>query len=276
MRPNFFLIVLFLCVGFAYSQQSQTSEDPFSYKVVGLFYIQEYTVATKTKTTTTKIPKSPLKFKIVGTEIDPTDNSSFYILQFSPISVETGTIATLVNSTTFVNSGDNNKYFWIRKDAFDRYFNDKIIVKSYSIPNINFTYGANISIPFKLRPKVNDLNIKITPELTLGGYIGAKSRISPSKRFYMSFPVVTLGLATLSINDDNTDSETKTGDGTVLGYTGSTGIIFQFDDFQFGLMVGKDRAAGEIGKNWIYNDKVWYSFSIGYSFIGDKEKTNNP
>jgi hypothetical protein len=163
-------------------------------------------------------------------------------------------IATLKNNTNFVNSADNDKFFWIRKDELDNYMTDGFITKSYKTPNTNIAYGANISLPFKLRTETNGQNIKITPDLTLGGYLGMKWRISQT---------------------NNNPTSPNKGDGTVLGITGSTGLVFQLSDFQFGLMLGWDRAAGEIGKDWIYNNKTWYSFSIGYSFLGnnaDKDK----
>jgi hypothetical protein len=90
-------------------------------------------------------------------------------------------------------------------------------------------------------------------------------------------PVLTLELSTLAINDNTinttTNSTTKNGDGLVLGITGSVGVVFQFDDFQVGLAAGMDRAAGELGKDWIYNNKGWVSFSIGFNFFGNKTKS---
>jgi hypothetical protein len=278
----------------AFGQQDQTGEDPFYYQISGLVYVKEFNTTTRAKTQTQKIPKEPLRFRIVSKEIDNTDNSTFYVIQFLRIkseSDETATItvdgkgkdkkitrtvtSTLIGSTEFVNSGDNSKYFWIRKDELDNYMTDGFIAKSYKTPNVNISYGANISLPFKLRTETNGQNIKITPDLTLGGYLGLKWRLSHTKPFYVTLPVVSLGLATLSINDNNNPTTPNKGDGTVLGITGSTGLVFQLSDFQFGLMLGWDRAAGEIGKDWIYNNKTWYSFSIGYSFLGnnsDKDK----
>lgn len=289
------LILCFL-IGISYGQQDQTIEDPYYYEISGLVYVKEFNTLTKTKTEIQKIPKEPLRFRIVSKEINAIDNSTFYIIQFLRIksgSDETVKIivdgrwknkkvtktveSTLKGSAIFINSDDNNKYFWIRKDELDNYMTDDFITKSYKTPNTDISYGANISLPFKLRTETNGQNIKITPDLTLGGYLGVKWRLSHTKPFYLTAPVVSLGLATLSINDNNNPTTPNKGDGTVLGITGSTGLVFQLNDFQFGLMLGWDRAAGEIGKDWIYNNKTWYSFSIGYSFLGntkDKEKTN--
>ena len=270
---NLFTITLLL---FGILANSQTQEEePFSYEVDGLVYVYEYDISNQKKTTTQKIPKEGIKFKIVRNEIDKTDESVFYIIQFLAITNDKITIAgkavDLKGNNTYINSDDNLKYFWIRKDHLDKMLEDKFIDVSYETPNVNLSYGASLTLPFKYRPKTDDKNVKITPDITLGGYIGFKWRLSDKNPFYITAPVATLGMTTLSINDNNTTT-TDNGDGLVLGITTSTGIVFEFDDFQFGLMLGSDRAAGELGKDWIYNDKVWYSFSIGYSFIGKKEK----
>jgi len=292
MVKKFILSVsLVFLTGLVLSQQEQIGEDPFFYRVSGLVYVQEYNSLNRSKTTNLKIPKEPLRFRIVKKETEPTDNSTFYVIQFLRIKPEsdetvilnvTGVgadrkttrqvISTLKGSAIFINSDDNNKYFWLRKDELDNYLADDFITKSYKVPNINVAYGANISLPFKLRPETNNQNIKITPDLTLGGYLGMKFRISRTKPYYLNAPVVTLGLATLTINDNSNTSTPSKGDGTVLGITRSTGLIFQLDGFQFGFIAGRDRAAGEIGKDWIYNDKTWYSFSIGYSFLGNNSE----
>jgi hypothetical protein len=269
------LVFLFFFTGMIIGQQVQISEDPYNYKVEGLVYVKEFNEAKKEKDAIQRIPKEPLKFRIVGKEVDKIDNSSFYIIRFLPIDGDKDYIKQgdkkfkLRGDKLYINSEDNNKYFWLRKDEFDNYMTENFITKSYKtfIPKI--TYGANISLPFKLRTSIDGENIRITPDITLGGYLGTKWRLSSTIPFYVNFPVVSLGLATLSINDNNNTSSTNKGDGTVLGITGSTGFVFQITDFEMGFMVGWDRASGELGKDWIYNGKAWYSFSIGYSFFGN-------
>ena len=270
------LIITFLLFGTLVNSQTQ-EEEPFSYEVNGLVYAYEYDIINKKKTPKQKIPKVGLKFKIVRNEIDKTDDSVFSIIQFLTITNDKIKIGdksiNLQGDSIYVNSDDNSKYFWIKKSHLDKMLKEKFIDVSYEVPNLNLSYGASLTLPFKYRPKVDGKNVKITPDITIGGYIGGKWRLSDKKPFYLTVPVVTLGMTTLSINDNNTI--TDNGDGLVLGITTSTGMVFEFDDFQFGLMLGADRAAGELGKDWIYNDKIWYSFSIGYSFIRKKDKSES-
>jgi hypothetical protein len=276
-KTIFTFIFLFFCIGIILGQQLQIAEDPYNYKIEGLVYVKEFNETRREKDTIQRIPKEPLKFRIVGKEVDKNDNSSFYIIKFLPIESKSDFIKQgddrfiLKGNKLYINSVDNKKYFWIRKDEFENYITDNFITKSYKTLIPKISYGANILLPFKLRTKIEGENIRITPDITLGGYIGFKWRLSSTIPFYVTTPVISLGLATLSINDNNNSSSTTQGDGTVLGITGSTGFVFQINDFEMGLMVGWDRASGELGKDWIYNGKAWYSFSIGYSFFG-----NNP
>ncbi|MEO6522024.1 MAG: hypothetical protein ABIN91_10130 [Mucilaginibacter sp.] len=278
MKKIFLLFsFVFVFQAVLYAQQAQnTDEEPFFYEVSGLIYVNHYDAANKIpETDYFKIPREPLKFKIVGKEKNIHNQNDYVIIKFLPITVDNITKGgkSLTGDDVFINSEDNDEYFWINKADLDTYLANGLIKKSYVTPNIKFDYGASVSLPFKYRLSTAGQNSKITPDVTLGGYAGFKSRISKSQPYYVTFPILTLGLSTISIND-NTVTPTSPGstspsvaDGLVLGVTGSTGIVFRFDDFQIGFIVGIDRATGEIGKNWIYNDKPWYSLSIGYTFL---------
>ena len=267
----FFLTSSILALG-----QKQEDDAPFYYQVAGLVYVYNYDITTRAQLTTFKIPKPPLKFEIVRKEKNAIDNYDFYIIKFLPIINDNisvaGTQISLTNSTQFVNSADNQNYFWIRQDELANLLEDKTIIKSYRFTH-NITYGANVSLPFKLRPKVNGQNIRITPDISLTGYLGLTHRISRKDHFYLTIPIVTLGLATLPISDETDGSVPDKGDGMVLGITTSTGLVFQLRDFQLGFLIGWDKAAGELGKSWIYNGKTWYSFSIGFTFLGNNKKS---
>jgi len=270
--------LLLLSIG-TYAQQDgkpiQSGED-FSYVVKGLVYFYEYDVENREKTDIQRIPEEGLKFNVVREEIDEIENSTFEIVKILPIQSDSftkdGVPFDLTNSVIKINSGDNEKYFWISKEELNRLVADNYVEIKYETYKFKWDYGASVSIPFKYRTKTDDQNIKITPDLTLGGYLGLRTRINSNENFYFTLPL-TLGLTTLSVNDNTKNSNSTTdGDGLVLGITASTGIVFELNDFQFGLIAGIDRAGGELGKEWIYNDKVWYSFSIGYSFLGRKNK----
>ena len=196
----------------------------------------------------------------------------------------------------YIDIDDENKMFWIKKDRFEKYIKQGYIKKRYHTP-IQLAYGASLSIPFKIRPATGDFNMKITPEITLGGYLGLRRRLSRYKPVYVYFPVITAGITTIGINRDNvidestttqqeTESDPTTNqqelnnetttdqqeanepeDGLVFARTGSIGLFFEFDSFQVGFVTGWDRPGGEIATDWIYKDRLWYSFNIGYNFL---------
>jgi hypothetical protein len=199
-----------------------------------------------------------LKFSDNFTDVARTDNKN--IRHLLPQGVP--------NNALYIDVANFNTYYWILKSELIQLINDGFVIVNFETGKYKPTFGATVSLPFKYRPKVDDLNVKITPDVTLGGFLGGRIRLSRTEAYYISLPVWTLGLTTLAINDNNNPSDPEMGDGLVLGITTSLGVIIELDDFQLGLLVGWDRAAGELGKNWIYNDKAWYSFSVGYTFVG--------
>lgn len=177
-------------------------------------------------------------------------------------------LITKVNDTLVI--AINGKTFAIKKTEFD-------LVKQttyYSVSfnkwkNYNFSSGI-MTVPFKLRPKVNDsTEFNLTTDITLGGYFGLTKRISSSRRNYITIPA-TLGLSYININDNNTSNVKKDNSiGVVPGISWSSGIIFQMQDFNIGVVLGQDYASS-VGDKWIYNGKTWYSFAIGYNFLTQK------
>ncbi len=93
--------------------------------------------------------------------------------------------------------------------------------------------------------------------------------------FSLTVPVVTLGISTMGIYANNTisdhpNSTDKTPHALVFRRTISMGLVLQYNQFQLGIITGWDKASGEVGRNWIFNDKTWYPFSIGFNFFSEK------
>lgn len=128
-----------------------------------------------------------------------------------------------------------------------------------------------MTIPFKIRPKAEHSTFRLTTDVTLGAYIGLSKRISEKKEYFMTVPL-TAGLTFINISEDNTslDLAMESGDSAdvVPGLSWSSGIILQLESYNFGLIFGKDYA-GEIGNQWMYHRKWWWSFGIGFSFVGN-------
>jgi hypothetical protein len=164
----------------------------------------------------------------------------------------------------------------ILKDDFENLLLRGKINDVYSLkwPYSTKLASGFISVPFKLRPSQDSVNFNITTDITLGAYIGVKKRISRQGNNFIVIPA-TLGLSYINVGDNKTSIvNTENSSSLVPGWTWSTGIIFDLNGFNIGFVLGQDFASG-VGKDWIYNNKTWYSFSIGYSFLGnntDKDK----
>lgn len=170
-------------------------------------------------------------------------------------------------------NGDNNKTYLIRQTEFEENERDGTIFKEYDIWEPSLGYGAQILVPFKLRPKINEDNLRITPEVQLGGYLSMRFRFDKRRSRYLHLPFVTAGVSGLGINNDNKiDESTNTGEGLVMGTTFTIGSAIELGAFQLGVMMGWDKAGGEIGKDWIYNGRPWYSFGIGFTFLNKEKK----
>lgn len=273
MKTGFTIFIFLFCFSaFSQNQKQGKINESYYFEIVGLIKAYKYIPSDPSpRKNSFKTPKKGLKFDIVKYEYDPALNDSIYVLDFYDIVLKQDTLLGLYGDTNFINYSDNNSYFWISKVEFDNAFQRGLIVQAYNI-SFDLDYGLNVAIPFKFRPKTAGENIRITPDITLGGYIGGKFRLNRFRRYYVTVPVFTLGLATLPINSETVDPSANdlNADGLVLGVTGSVGMVFHLEDFQLGFMTGWDNAAGELGKNWIYNGKQWFSFSIGFTFLGAK------
>lgn len=161
----------------------------------------------------------------------------------------------------------NGKILCIPKDEFDELEKKPIYSVNFrKLRNYQITAGQ-LTLPFKLRPKLGETNFQMTTDVTVGAYGGIRKRISNYSPTYLTIPVV-LGLSFINVNE-NTTTNTGTADfksGITPGWTWATGIVIQTNRLSLGFVFGRDYASG-YAEDWIYHDKTWYSFGIGYSFL---------
>jgi len=128
--------------------------------------------------------------------------------------------------------------------------------------------GGQLTIPFKIRPKAEHGTFRLTTDVTLGAFVGLTKKLSETKEHYLTIPL-TAGLTFININDNNTSMEFAATDdpetGVVPGLSWSSGILLQLDQYNLGLIFGKDYAS-EVGDQWLYHRKMWWSFGLGFSF----------
>jgi len=218
-------------------------------------------------------PESPDQLRALANNIrnDPADRSAPAILPSAgPADGQTQqpTPPDKVARTreTFITSEDNGKYFCLEQDKFDVLLASNVIGKVYRRGRTGEVYGLSLMLPFKLRRATGGFNTSLTESITIAGVLSERWRISNKRDYHADFPVVTAGLTTLDLAMGTAPSA-MTGSKQLLGLTVSLGAVLELANFQLGFMMGVDRAPGEDGKGWIYNDKIWYSFAIGYSFL---------
>jgi hypothetical protein len=129
--------------------------------------------------------------------------------------------------------------------------------------------GGQLTLPFKVRKMQERRTFRLTTDVTLGGFVGYTRCISEEKKYFLTVPL-TAGLAFINLSDNNTtfDRGEAVDQDLVPGISWSTGLIFQLDRYSFGLMLGKDYASN-VGEQWEYHGKLWWSFGVGFAFLQD-------
>jgi hypothetical protein len=126
--------------------------------------------------------------------------------------------------------------------------------------------GGQLTLPFKIRKSPENRTFRLTTDVTLGGYVGYTRKIAAKKNCYLTVPL-TAGLTFINLNDSNTTLGRESADAEVVpGLTWSSGLILQLEQYNIGLMFGKDYAS-EVGNQWAYHGKMWWSFGIGFVFL---------
>lgn len=164
--------------------------------------------------------------------------------------------------------GINGKLLAIKKAKLDEMIKAGEVESIYGLWYGNrgeFATGL-LTVPFKFRPGKNGENFSMTTDITIGSYLGYKRRIHRTKDHFVIF-TGTLGLSYINLNTNNTsNTEFEDLTGVVPGVSWSTGLIFDLDGYNVGLLTGQDYASG-IGESWKHQGDWWISFAIGYTFF---------
>lgn len=126
--------------------------------------------------------------------------------------------------------------------------------------------GGQLTLPFKIRRSPENHTFRLTTDVTLGGYIGYTRKLSTKKDYFVTIPL-TAGLTFINLNNNNTTLLVDEPEAEVVpGLTWSTGVVLQMEKYSIGLLVGKDYASN-VGNQWAYHGKLWWSFGIGFVFL---------
>ncbi|MCB0400089.1 MAG: hypothetical protein KDD26_10805, partial [Winogradskyella sp.] len=212
-------LLLILIQFSSYSQESDNqakSEEKYDYKVNGYVILNEYdrdNMDLKDK----KYEAGHFRYNVIGefTHKDDTQEFKYVLIQIVQFNRKIGSLTDangkpvdkiklyytdneiknlkkkekkaavnefyeIPNKLNYIDIGDQENIFWVKEEEFNSYLEKGYIKKRYYLTP-QFAYGASLTIPFKIRPEVDDFNMKITPEISLGGYLGMRGRLSRYK-----------------------------------------------------------------------------------------------
>lgn len=219
-----------------------------------------------------KTPAKDLKFAVVQNapigsdgKVSRTSSDIYYVIKVFEITRD-----PFKGDSVTINSDDNKKLFAMQKTIFDQAVSDGYIAKRYSIGWRGVDVGPSISLPLKLRRRIDDNGkyngFDITDEVSIGGYLALQWRISEAHPIFVK-PLVSAGVSLLPISDPMSSDPKAKATNKVPGLTLAAGAVVQFERYQLGLMLGVDYASGALGAAWSYNGKPWVSFALGFNFF---------
>lgn len=262
-----YLLVLFavFIANSAYcgDDEQTATEEPFEYitrepvKVYGYDFIQDNSLAYVTKTA-----NSGLRFIKIGDVRLDDSLGQIYLIQFLRISDEP---SELTANTTAINklTTDNFQYYCIK--ATD--FKEPAIVKRYKtgIHNLKANVGVLV-LPIKFRPSLGDAAFNFVTDFNLGTSVGCSFRVTHYKPNYITIAGF-LGVTNVGVDSATTKGYITQPDINLPAFTPGFAIIGEFTNFQVGFVIGGDFVGGTAGQKWMYNERIWYSFGLGYQFL---------
>ena len=170
---------------------------------------------------------------------------------------------TLLNASKKINQSNlpvedysTYTYFYITKAQLD--FKARPITRS----NLDLVVG-NVITPVKLRFAPFDF----TKDITLGSTFGVKYSFAKKQNAAVDG---LLGIGVSSLTIDSTSSQGKTQQPVdLLAFSTSLGIVIEFGNAQVGAFLGFDFISNKNQNeyHWIYRNKPWISFGLGYSIF---------
>lgn len=167
-------------------------------------------------------------------------------------------------------------YFHISKESFEK----NTEIQQAKIPMWSFVSGA-LTVPIKIRPGGDERDpetmtrirqFDFANDINIGLSAGVKLRIDNKQRAFLNL-VGGVSLTSIAVDEDNTRNfvDQKTNASSI---TYSVGLVFQYDDFQIGLINGWDYLSRDLGDNWVYQGRPWYGVGLGLSIFSSKDKSN--
>ena len=205
-------------------------------------------------------------YLVPNTTAEDDDNT-----QYVQIIIGNGTNAPTIkprdpNVAIEISADDFNQLLWIKKDDFD-----KKAVNNFPGFASQLTYGA-LTVPFRIRPSLGDHPSTIfNGDFNVGFFFGERFAF-PNKKFGIS-AVISTGVSSLNQNSSNNSGIKDTTSQSMMAITYGGGIIFDWaDKLQLGIIAGGDNGFDKLSKTYVYQNKLWFAFSLNYKFLDYKAK----
>ena len=131
--------------------------------------------------------------------------------------------------------------------------------------------GKLVTLPVRVRKQYwSDNNTEIQGAFSAGVTFGYRIKLgnNPYKTKYISIIPYGAGISQQKyfrvLPDAGNKISEKSDEFAVTYYTG--GIAWEFDKFNIGLFLGKDKMFGSL-RDWAYQDKWWWGIGIGYDIF---------
>ncbi len=239
------ILMGFFCLAFQWIS-AQTTTIPMLYEFIIECPLRKCDIVGNTLDSTIYVAPPKSKFTLIELKQD------ICIIRF-----------TLLNTSKKINQSNlpvedfsNYTYFYITKAQLD--FKARAITRS----NLDLVVG-NVITPVKLRFAPFDF----TKDITLGSTFGLKYSFAKKQNAAVD-GLISIGVSSLTI--DSTSSQGKTQQTIdLLAFSTSLGIVVEFGNAQVGAFLGFDFISNKNQNeyNWIYRNKPWISFGLGYSIF---------
>lgn len=207
------------------------------------------------------------KFKLEKHSILHEDTSTIMLMKDQSIKIKEtkgDTVFIELKSKTEKSSENETLFKTVTPNKQKQFFllsecQDKISFSDFDI--------SPLVIPLKIRPAIINNPLQFNGDVAIGPYFGYQRGAKSYNQLEMTQTTLTFCLFTsptmINLNPLNTTSTATTD--SVLGVSTGAGILFDLNDFQFGLVSGLDFISGSASKKWSYQGKPWYSFSFAYN-----------
>ncbi|MCU7549853.1 hypothetical protein OCK74_12045 [Chitinophagaceae bacterium LB-8] len=165
-----------------------------------------------------------------------------------------------INRPNYASPKDDEKFYSIDLDDF----NAK--VDPYYAKGWDFTFGV-MTIPIKLRKGNEDKGrfFNYEEKFNIGICTGLKYSFNSRKNRSLNF-LINTSISNVQVDSLSTKGFVEKGSSTGA-FTFASGVVFQQDSFNIGLLLGWDKVPGVMGRHWGYDSKPWVGVGIGFSIF---------